>query len=525
MDTLAAVDRLAHWARVCPRKAAVHLVDEEVVTTLSFRALDARATLVAKWLVSLGLREGDCIALLMENHPDFFALAWGARRAGLYYTPVSTQLHPEEVHYVLADCGAKLLVVTRKTAPLVGEWSGLCYLSDGDARGFRSLSRAIADSAGASLPRRCVGRDFLYSSGTTGRPKGIKRALTPFANRFHDPHDAVVWRDYFGFGADCVYLTMAPLYHAAPLRSSMRNIEWGGTCVVASRFDAARALRLIARFQATHSQWVPTMMIRMLALPEDVRAQADLSSMRVAIHAAAPCPPAIKRQMIDWWGPVWYEYYAGSEGIGLTAADSAQWLQKPGTVGRAILGVVHVKDDEGRELPAGEQGRIWFSGTPRFEYNNDPEKTAAVYDAQGCATLGDIGHVDAEGDLFLSGRRTDLILSGGVNIYPQEIENLLATYPGVGDVAVIGVPHAEFGEEVKAVIELRDASSATPELAAQIIGWCRQHMAHLKCPRSVDFVPALPRMDNGKLYKRLLITQYHNHNAVTPREGPDAHCT
>lgn len=512
MEKLDTIDRLAHWARVCPEKAAVRLVDGDTVTTLTYRELDARANVLAQWLIDAGLQQGEGIALLMENHPDLFALAWGARRAGLYYTPVSTHLNAGEVDYILRDCGARLLVATRKTAaqvPPLDLWDGARHLLDGQADGFESMAPALAAyTAGAALPERAVGRDFLYSSGTTGRPKGIKRPLAPFADRFRDAYDAVVWRELFGFGAESTYLTMAPLYHAAPLRSCMRNIDWGGSNIVASRFDAERALQLITQYKVTHSQWVPTMMVRLLALPDAVRADADLSSMRVAIHAAAPCPPEVKRRMIDWWGPVWYEYYGGSEGIGLTAIDSEQWLRKPGSVGRAQLGVIHIKDDAGQELPVGEQGRIWFSGTPRFQYHNDRVKTDAAYDAEGCATFGDIGHVDEEGDLFISGRRTDLILSGGVNIYPQEIENLLATYPGISDVAVIGVPHAEFGEEVKAVVELADPTQASPALADALIAYCRQHIAGLKCPRSVDFVAALPRLENGKLYKRFLIDEY-----------------
>ena len=514
METPGNFDRLAHWAQVCPEKVAVRLIDGDAVTALNYRELDARANQVAQWLIGLGLQQGDGIALLMENHPDLFALAWGARRAGLYYTPVSVHLNPAEVDFILCDCGAKLLVATFKTLALVNAnapetWTGARYLLDGEAPGFLPFAPAVAAyTPGSTLPERSVGRDFLYSSGTTGRPKGIKRPLIPFSDRFRDAYDAVVWREFFRFGADCIYLTMAPLYHAAPLRSSMRNIDWGGSNIIASRFDAEIALRLIAQYRAPHSQWVPTMMIRMLALPDAIRAQADLSSMRVAIHAAAPCPPEVKRRMIDWWGPVWYEYYGGSEGIGLTAIDSAKWLQKPGSVGHAQLGVVHIKNSIGHELSMGQQGRIWFSGTPRFAYHNDPAKTAAAYDEAGCATFGDIGHVDAEGDLFLSGRRTDLILSGGVNIYPLEIENLLVMYPGVADVAVVGVPHAEFGEEVKAVVELRDAAAASPELAEALIAYCRQHISHLKCPRSVEFVPALPRQENGKLYKRLLMDQY-----------------
>jgi long-chain acyl-CoA synthetase len=524
------IDRLACWAREQPGKAAVRLIDGERVQTLSFAELDAQSRRAAHWLIGLGLQAGEGFSLLMENRLELFVLAWGARRAGLYYTPVSPHLMPAEVAYILNDCGARLLICTDRTLELARHvqdrhgagpeakgWDGLRYLlgdaqASGDgaqAPGWSHLARELErHPLGAELPPRPVGRDFLYSSGTTGRPKGIKRPLTPYAERLLEPPDAALWRSFFGFGPDSVYLTMAPLYHAAPLRSTMRCIEWGGAALCTPRFDAAEALRIIARWRVTNSQWVPTMMIRMLALPDEVRAAADLSSTRMAIHAAAPCPPEVKRRMIEWWGPVWSEYYGGSESVGMTVIDSAQWLRKPGSVGRVLVGEIHIKDGEGNELPPGRQGQIYFSGVPRFEYHNDPAKTAAAYDAQGRATYGDIGHVDEDGYLFLSGRRTDLILSGGVNIYPQEIENLLATYPGVADVAVIGVPHPEFGEEVKAVVELTDPAAAGPELAAALMDFCRQHISRLKCPRSVDFVERLPRSENGKLYKRRLMEEY-----------------
>jgi long-chain acyl-CoA synthetase len=512
MNQSAAIDRLAHWARESPDKVALHHVDNDVVESMTYGELDARAKVLAQWLLGLGLQQGDCIALVMENRPDLLALACAARRAGLYYTPVSVHLNPAEVAYVLGDCGARLLVATSKTAAVVPSeeaWAGMRYLLDGSADGFHPMAPGVAACApGEPLPERLVGRDFLYSSGTTGKPKGIKRPLGAFADRFKDTYDAVVWREFFGFGTHTTYLTMAPLYHAAPLRSVMRCLDYGGQTITASGFDAERALRLIGQYRVTHSQWVPTMMVRMLALPARVRSAADLGSMQFAIHAAAPCPPEVKRRMIEWWGPIWYEYYAGSEGIGLTAIDSNEWLLRPGSVGRAKLGEIHIKDEEGRAVPAGRQGRIWFSGCPRFEYHNDPAKTSEAYDAQGRATYGDIGHVDADGYLFISGRRTDLILSGGVNIYPQEIENLLAGYPGVADVAVIGAPHAEFGQQVKAVVQLDDPGKAGPELAAELIAFCRRHLSHVKCPRSIDFVASLPRFENGKLYKRLLTDQY-----------------
>ncbi|MDR2991460.1 MAG: AMP-binding protein [Burkholderiaceae bacterium] len=514
-ETLDPIDNLARWAALTPDKTAVYFANGEAVTTLSFAELEARANIYAHWLTAQGFAQEDVLALLMENRLDLLAIAWGARRAGLYYVPVNTHLQSEEIAYILNDCGARTVIATPKTTPLMPaaqDWAGQRYqLTDGaaPAPGFTAIEPLLAAvDARAPLPQRKVGRDFLYSSGTTGRPKGIKRPLTAYADRFKDGYEAVLWREFFGFGQDTVYLTMAPLYHAAPLRSVMRNIEWGGSSIIASRFDAALALSLIERYRATHSQWVPTMMFRMLSLPDAVRRKADVSSMKVAIHAAAPCPPDVKRRMIAWWGPVWYEYYGGSEGIGLTATRSTDWLGRPGTVGRALLGQVHIKDDQGQELPTGQQGYIWFSGTPRFVYHNAPEKTAAAYDASGCATFGDLGHIDAEGYLYLSGRRTDLILSGGVNIYPQEIENLLATYPGVTDVAVIGIPHPEYGQEVKAVVQLEDPAQGSSALEHAIIEHCRVHLAHFKCPHSIDFVTELPRQENGKIYKRLLLNRY-----------------
>ncbi|NYT63816.1 AMP-binding protein [Alcaligenaceae bacterium] len=517
-----AIDRLAYWATTDPGKTAVCLIDGECATSLNFGELDARANVLAQWLVSLGLQEGDGIAFVMENQPDLIALAWAARRAGVYYTPVSTHLQTEEIAYILQDCGASMVVATPQTAALIPDAAQLdCqrYLMAHEASalpGFIPVYSALsAFHEGGALPQRKVGRDFLYSSGTTGRPKGIKRPMAAFEDRFKDSYDAVVWREFFQFGRDCVYLTMAPLYHAAPLRSVMRCIDWGGSNIVASRFDAKRSLQLIAQYRVTISQWVPTMMVRLLALPATVRNSADLSSMKVAIHAAAPCPPDIKRRIIDWWGPVWYEYYGGSEGIGLTAIDSQEWLARPGSVGKAKLGTIHIKNELGQEMAVGQQGHIWFSGTPPFSYHNNPDKTAAAYDASGCASFGDIGHVDADGYLYISGRRTDLILSGGVNIYPQEIENLLAAHPAVADVAVIGVPHPEFGEEVKAVVLLYDQAQANTELEQELVDYCRKHIAHLKCPRSVDFVQSLPRLENGKIYKRLLMKQY-SEQAATP---------
>lgn len=506
--------RIEPWARTQPDKVALRMA--ETGETVTYRQLDERATRTARWLISLGLEAGDGIAMLMENHLAFMEMVFAARRAGVYFTPISIHLSPREIGYVLEDCGARVLIATSGVAELaaqlaevIGKRAMRCFMVDGTAPGFASWEQAVAPHAeGPALSVRPVGRDMLYSSGTTGKPKGIRRPLTPFDKRMDDPPAAVAIRRVFSFSADMVYLSPAPLYHAAPIGYVARVLESGGSVVIMKKFDPLRALQNIERHKATHSQWVPTMFIRMLALPEADRTRHDLSSMRFAIHAAAPCPEDVKRRMIDWWGPVICEYYSGSETIGTTAINSAEWLKHPGSVGRAVFGTVHILDDDGNELGPNQVGRIFFSGGPAFDYHNDEEKTRNARDAQGRATYGDLGHVDEEGYLYISGRRTDLILSGGVNVYPQEIENVLATFPGIADSAVIGVAHPEFGEEVKAVIELLPGQSGSPALAAEIIAFCRANLSHLKCPRSVDFVTSLPRLENGKLLKRLLRERY-----------------
>ena len=350
---------------------------------------------------------------------------------------------------------------------------------------------------------------MLYSSGTTGRPKCVSGPLPDAPLGTPDAVYALVTA-LFGGTADSVYLSPAPLYHAAPLRFCMGFHRLGATVVVMEHFDAAEALAAIERHRVTHSQWVPTMFIRMLKLPEAERARHDLSSHRVAVHAAAPCPVQVKQQMIEWWGPILHEYYAGTEGNGFVYCDSATWLDHPGTVGRSILGEVHIVGDDGEELPAGQAGTIYFGGGPGFSYHNDPEKTAASRDprGRGWSTLGDVGYVDDEGFLYLTDRKAYMIITGGVNVYPQEAENVLALHPKVADVAVLGVPNDEFGEEVKAVVEPISMDDAGPELERELIAYCREHLADVKCPRTVDFRPELPRHPTGKLYKRLLKDEY-----------------
>ena len=508
---------LAHWAARYPDKVAAHFPAQG--RALTYGALDARAERVARWMIGLGLAPGDAVALLLDNRPEYLELAEGARRAGLHWVPLSVHLRPQEVAYVLGDSGAGLLVASPALAPLaaqllaegaVGERPRVA-LGEG-LPGYGSYEAALA-AVDLAPPReeRPLGQVFLYSSGTTGLPKGIRRPLIPWADRDKPMWD-MSWKTLYGFDEKVAYLSPAPLYHAAPHGYVQRTLSEGGMAVVLSKFDPEAALAAIERYRVTHSQWVPTMFVRLLALPAEVRARYDLSSHRCAIHAAAPCPVPVKRAMIEWWGPIIHEYYAGSEGIGTTVVDSRTWLERPGTVGRPVNGVtVHILDDAGRELPAGETGRIFFAGGPRFAYHNAVEKTAASYDDRGWATLGDLGRLDADGFLYLSDRRADLILSGGVNLYPAEIEAVLAAHPDVAEVAVVGVPDADMGERVHAVIVPRPG--AAPDVPA-LEAWCRDRLAGPKRPRSWEFAAELPRSEAGKLLRRLLKEQY------LPPEGP-----
>ncbi len=478
---------------------------------LSFGQLDAAANQIANGLVALGLQPGEGIALLLENGPEFLWLTYGAKRAGLMVTPLSIHLRPNEVAHVLRDSGARLLVASSTLGELVAalDLSEVPhrYSAGGAITGFTPLD-ALRTGQPRTWPpgERPLGREFLYSSGTTGLPKGIRRPPIPFADRLKPEFD-MTWKGFYGFDEATVYLSPAPLYHAAPNRYVQRAMDHGGTAVILRKFDAERCLALIAEHRITHSQWVPTMFVRMLALPGEVRARHDLSSHRCAIHAAAPCPVPVKRAMIEWWGPVIREYYAGSEGIGTVFIDSETWLTKPGSVGRPAYGRVHILDDEGHPLPPGETGRIWFEGGAKFAYHNDPEKTAAAYNERGWATLHDLGWLDAEGFLFLSDRRADLILSGGVNIYPAEIEAVLMTHPRVSEVAVIGVKDEEFGERPRALVVPR-GGTGDAALAEELIALCRRELAGPKVPRAVEFLDELPRSEAGKLLRRVLKERY-----------------
>jgi acyl-CoA synthetase (AMP-forming)/AMP-acid ligase II len=379
----------------------------------------------------------------------------------------------------------------------------------GTIDGYASYEDAAAAMPETPIVDETAGAAMLYSSGTTGRPKGVRQPLSGL--RIDEPLPLLgVVTMLYGITDRSTYLSPAPLYHAAPLHYSMIVQRIGGTVIVMEHFDAEAALQAIERYRATASQWVPTMFVRMLKLPDEVRLKYEVSSMKTAIHAAAPCPVEVKRKMIEWWGPVLFEYYAGTEGNGMCFVNSEDWLKRPGTVGKSLMSPVHICDDEGNELPVGEEGTIYFDSAAQFTYHNDPKKTAESRHPKfpTWSTLGDVGKLDEEGFLFLTDRKAFMIISGGVNIYPQEAENLIITHPKVADVAVIGVPNEDFGEEVKAVVQPLDWKDATPEFAAELIAWCRERLSPIKCPRTIDFERELPRHPTGKLYKRLIRDRY-----------------
>ncbi|HUZ43453.1 MAG TPA: acyl-CoA synthetase [Acidimicrobiales bacterium] len=500
----------AEIASQAPDRLAVVMGDSG--ESLTFRQLEQRSRVLAVAWRRAGVRRGDTVGILLENHLRFLEVAWAAQRSGLYYTAVNWHLTPEEVAYIVSDSGAKVLVssalnLSTAEAALASGADAMKVLVDGSAEGWHQLDELIAEVGDPSLEDECEGDFMLYSSGTTGRPKGIRRPLT-FAPMGQGVIGATGFLRLLEMQAGEVYLCPAPLYHAAPIAWSMGAQRLGSTVVVMERFDPQAALALIERHRVTHAQFVPTMFVRMLKLSPEAREGLDLSSLRAAVHAAAPCPVEVKRQMMRWWGPRIYEYYSSTEGVGATFIGPEDWLAHPGSVGRSIYGTPHVVDDDGNELPTGEVGTVYFEGSTPFEYHNDLEKTASTFDRHGWGSVGDMGYLDAEGYLYLTDRKTFMIISGGVNIYPQEIENLLITHPKVLDVAVIGVPNPDLGEEVKAVIQPVDWSEAGADLEAELAEMCRNNLAGFKCPRSFDFDPELPRQENGKLYKRLLRDRY-----------------
>jgi long-chain acyl-CoA synthetase len=484
--------------------------------TITYSELEARSNRLAHLLRATGLKRFDHYAIFMENHPRFIECCAAGERSGLYYTAVNSFLTAPELAYIVNNSQAKALIASQaKRETVLAALSDcpkveLCLIADGPGEGprVRNLEETTAEFPATPIADEALGGAMLYSSGTTGRPKGVLRPLPDQPPG--EPLSALaarlnVWR----FREAQIYLSPAPLYHSAPLAGVGGTIRRGGTVVVMERFDEQRFLEFVERYRVTHTQLVPAMFSRMLKLPQAVRRAYDLSSLEIAIHAAAPCPVPVKRAMIDWWGPIILEYYSATEAMGMTVCDSAEWLAHPGTVGKSAFGEIHVLDDQMREVPAGETGKLWFRTASPFEYFNDPVRTAEVNSPDGAmSTLGDIGHVDEEGYVYLTDRASFMIISGGVNIYPQECENLLVTHPKVADAAVFGAPNEDMGEEVKAVVQLAPGFEAGREMESELIAYCRDHLAHFKCPRSIDFEAELPRLPTGKLYKASLRERY-----------------
>ncbi|MEJ5979172.1 acyl-CoA synthetase [Novosphingobium sp. PS1R-30] len=499
----------AAHARSTPDKLALILPDRGM--ELDFRTLEALSNQTAHLLRAKGLKRGDVVAALFDNGPEVFILGAAAQRAGLYLTSISTKVSAGDIAYILEDSDARILIASDENAALAREANAASdrplFAWSFSKAGVPSWSELAAKEPETPIADESAGTDMLYSSGTTGRPKGIKFPL-PDGPVDEETSLMAMGRTLYGMGPDTVYLSTSPLYHAAPLRWALAVVRMGGTVVVMERFDAARTLELIERFKITHATFVPTHFVRMLKLPENVRARADVSSLEAVIHAAAPCPVPVKQAMLDWWGPIVHEYYAGTETCGITSIGPVEWLEKPGSVGRAVVGTLRITDDEANPLPAGQTGNVCFADGPRFEYHKDPERTAQAYDRNGYASMGDIGRVDDDGYLYLTDRKSFMIISGGVNIYPQEIENCLTVHPKVADVAVIGIPDDEMGERVLAVVQPAPGVVGTEGLADELQAYARQHLGGVKAPRHFAFREDLPREPTGKLMKRRLVEEF-----------------
>lgn len=497
-----------------PDKPAIIVAETGEVRT--YKQLDEASNQVAQFFRSRGLGHEDVVAIMLENTPDYYSLTWGAQRSGLRYVCISSRLTADETDYILENSGAKLFVMSASSAALAAQLTTQVerYALGGDLPGYQSFEAAVADMPTTPIADERAGVDMLYSSGTTGRPKGVRVPLP--ADPAIDVGNALVMlaMGLYRFNPESVYLSPAPLYHAAPLRWSMTVHKIGGTVVMMKKFDPEGVIAAIEQYRATCGQFVPTHFVRMLKLPEETRSKYDLSSLDCAIHAAAPCPVPVKQAMIDWWGPVIEEYYAGSEGNGMTVIGSNDWLEKVakegrGTVGKAAMGVIHIMgEDNETELSARQEGTVYFESETVFEYHGDAEKTSSSRNSKGWSTLGDVGWVDEDGFLYLTDRKSFMIITGGVNVYPQEIENHLINHPKVQDVAVIGGPHDDMGEEVIAVIQPVDMTEAGDALRDELVAYAREKLSGVKIPRRIDFLAELPRHDTGKLYKRLLRDQY-----------------
>ncbi|HST81901.1 MAG TPA: acyl-CoA synthetase [Kineosporiaceae bacterium] len=512
-------------AREQPTMTAVVGPDGE---RLDYAELAARADRYARGLQTLGLRPGDTLAMMLPNGVDLIAVYFAATQIGLYVVPVNWHLVGAEVAYLLADSEAKVFVAHQRFDAVAVEavegarvaagtaGSPITRFAVGEVPGFAPLADLGADEQPGRPAERTLGAPMVYTSGTTGRPKGVRRPLTGA-----DPDEMpAAGRWFFGIFQlqpfdGHVHLCCSPLYHTAVLNVATLAIQHGHPAVLMDRFDAEEMLRLIDRHRVTYSHMVPTQFSRLLALPEQMRNAYDVSSLRNMIHGAAPCPAEVKRQMLKWWGPVVTEYYAATEGGGATIT-ATEWLERPGSVGKAWPGsVIRILDDAGQDVPVNTPGLVYLRmGTSNFEYHGDKEKTQAAR-VGDLFTLGDIGYLDDEGYLYLCDRKSDMIIIGGVNVYPAEIEGELSSHPAVADVAVFGIPHPEWGEEIKAVVQLAEGVQPSDELATELIEFVRRRLAGFKVPRSVDFAEELPREPNGKLYKRRLRDPYWE-NATRP---------
>ena len=498
-------------ARTAPDTPAIIMTGSG--KTVTYRELEGRSNRLAHLFRSLGLRPGDHIALMFDNSPAFHDVCWAAHRSGLVYTPISIHLSVEDIAYILADCDASVFVVSSKVATAAAEAARLVaavehrFVVGNAVEGFASLEDAVASLPDVPIADPAIGVDMCYSSGTTGRPKEVVRA--PEDIPFGHPK-AVMERSWpgYGFSSDTRFLVPNPVYHSAPMRLSMLVHMLGGTVVMMERFDAEQVLKAIERFRVNHGLFVPTMFVRMLGLEDETRNRYDLSSMRQALHAAAPCPIRVKEKMIGWWGPIISEVYGNTEECGFTAISTEEWVNSKGSIGRPTGGVFHVLDDEGFELPPGSPGTVWVEGSKAFSYYKDRANTEASRNDRGWQTVGDVGYLDDRGFLYLTDRAAFTINSGGVKISSKEVEDALATHPKVVEAAVFGVPDREFGEQVKAVVQLEDSSWAGPALEAELILYCQARLSKMKAPKSIDFEAALPRNALGKLMKRSLKERY-----------------
>jgi long-chain acyl-CoA synthetase len=497
-----------HYAKTKPNAPAVIMAESGKI--ILWEEYNRRVNQLARYFRDIGLKEKDHIAILMENSGHYFEILDAAGDAGLLFTTISTHLKQNEIEYVINNCEAKLLIVSEGFAGMAKQTPRVKHrLILGTATdGYDSYEETITRYEGAPIKYNMSGKPMYYSSGTTGQPKGIVWDVPDYPVGTIDPTMEAAF-SLFRINEETIYLSTQPLYHSAPSAFALTILQLGGTIVLMEKFEAEKALSLIEKYRVTHSQWVPTMFIRMLKLPEEIRSKYDISSLQLAIHAAAPCPVHVKEQMIQWWGPILFEYWGGTETSIVTAISSQEWTTHKGSVGKSYSAGLHILDDDGNELPPYESGLICLESGRPFSYHGEPEKTASSRNERGWSNIGDIGYLDDEGYLYLTDRKSFMIISGGVNIYPQETEDVLVMHHKVADVAVIGVPNEEFGEEVKAVVQPLDIREAGPELEKELMEFCRGRISNIKCPKSIDFMEELPRTPAGKLLKRLIVGKYN----------------